>query len=69
MPRPALNKIGLGGYRIKPTTLDRLREVSIKAGYVHGNGAAIGELLDAIAEINPIILVELTKKSSQNVDG
>jgi hypothetical protein len=65
--RPALNKIGLGGYRVKPETLEKLKLLSIKAGYTHGNGAAIGKLLDAIAEINPVILVELTK-NSQTID-
>ncbi|WP_310485780.1 hypothetical protein [Chamaesiphon sp. VAR_48_metabat_403] len=67
MSRPALNKIGLGGYRVKPETLEKLKSISIEAGYIHGNGAAIGQFLDAIAQINPIVLIELTK-SSQTID-
>jgi hypothetical protein len=61
MSRPALNKVGLGGYRVKPETLEKLKSISIKAGYKHGNGAAIGQFLDAIAQINPLLLAELTK--------
>ncbi|WP_146138576.1 hypothetical protein [Chamaesiphon polymorphus] len=62
MSRPALNKVILGGYKVKPETIDRLRAAAIQAGYTHGKGAAIGEFLDAIAQINPSLLAELTKK-------
>jgi hypothetical protein len=64
MSRPALNKTKISGYRVKPATLERLRELAIKTGYTYGDGAALGELLDAIAEINPIILAELIKLKS-----
>jgi hypothetical protein len=64
MGRPALNKTKLSGYRVKPETLDRLRSLANQTGYIHGNGAAIGELLDAIAQINPIVLAEFIKKTS-----
>jgi hypothetical protein len=63
MSRPALHKIAFGGYKVKPETVNKLRESAVISGYVHGKGAAIGEFLDAIAEINPILLAELTKKS------
>jgi predicted DNA-binding protein len=64
MGRPALNKTKISGYRVKPETLERLRELATKTGYTYGDGAALGELLDAIAEINPIILAELIKLKS-----
>jgi hypothetical protein len=64
MSRPALNKVVLSGYRVKPETVDRLRNSAIKAGYTHGKGAAIGEFLDAIAQINPLLLAELTKQKN-----
>ncbi|WP_295621492.1 hypothetical protein [Chamaesiphon sp. GL140_3_metabinner_50] len=62
MSRPTLNKVILGGYKVKPETIDKLRKSAIEAGYTHGKGAAIGEFLDAIAQINPLLLVELTKQ-------
>jgi hypothetical protein len=63
MSRPALNKIAFGGYKVEADTIDKLRKSALIAGYTHGKGAAIGEFLDAIAQINPILLAELTKKS------
>jgi hypothetical protein len=65
MSRPALNKIAFGGYKVEPATVSKLRESAVLAGYTHGKGAAIGEFLDAIAQINPILLAELTKKSQK----
>jgi hypothetical protein len=59
MGRPALNKAKISGYRVKHETLTRLREIAISKGYTYGDGVAFGELLDAIAEINPVILAEL----------
>lgn len=67
MPRPALSKVPLGGYKVNPETLDRLRQSAILAGYTYGKGAAIGEFLDAIARINPLVLAEFTKRSSLNI--
>ncbi|WP_295620151.1 hypothetical protein [Chamaesiphon sp. GL140_3_metabinner_50] len=42
--------------------MDKLRSSAIQAGYTHGKGAAIGEFLDAIAQINPLLLAELIKQ-------
>jgi hypothetical protein len=55
-------KVILGGYKVKSETIERLRSSATQAGYTHGKDAASGEFLDAIAQINPLLLAELTKQ-------
>jgi hypothetical protein len=48
MGRTALGKVAIGG-RVNPATVAFLNELAISKGMVYGQGGAIGQLLDAIA--------------------
>ena len=42
--------------RITPGTDKRLQELAVKLGYVYGKGGAIGEMLDAIASEDLVLV-------------
>jgi hypothetical protein len=46
--------------RVAPYTGDKLKEIAYVLGYVHGGEGSTGQLLDAIAEGNLILIA--TKK-------
>jgi len=62
MGRNKLNKAN-AHYRVKLETMDLLNKMAIALGYKHGSGGAVGEMLDAIADGN-IILVQKSQKTS-----
>ena len=65
MGRKQLNRVPVPNYRVKPETLESLKETAIDLGYIYGNGAAMGEFLDAIAELDRDLLKLVFKKSSK----
>jgi hypothetical protein len=64
MGRSKLNRVPFPSYRVKPETLDSLKETAIKFGYTYGEGAAMGEFLDAISSLDRDLLKLIFKKSS-----
>jgi hypothetical protein len=65
MGRHKLNRVYLPNYRVKPETVESLKEVAIELGYTYGNGAAMGEFLDQIASLDRDLLKLVFKKSSK----
>jgi hypothetical protein len=64
MGRHKLNRVPFPGCKVKPETLDSLRETAIELGYVYGDGAAMGEFLDRIATLDRDLLKLVFNKSN-----
>ncbi len=57
--------------RVANDTPDKLHEIAASMGYIHGDGAAIGTFLDAIADKRLVVIPEevwkkLFSKSPKN---
>ena len=50
-------------YKIKPQTLESLKQTAIESGFVYGNGAAMGEFLDRLAEVDRELLKVIINKA------
>jgi hypothetical protein len=46
--------------RVAPTTAPKLKEIALKLGYVYNNDGSTGQLLDAIAEGQLILIKTAT---------
>jgi hypothetical protein len=64
MGRSKLNRVPFPSYRVKPETLNSLKETAIEFGYTYGDGAAMGEFLDEIAALDRDLLKLIFKKHS-----
>jgi hypothetical protein len=64
MGRQKLNRVPFPGCKVNPETLDLLRATAVELGYIHGNGAAMGEFLDRVAKIDVDLLKLVFSKSS-----
>lgn len=62
MGRVKLNRIAFPGCKVNPETLIALRLIAIESGFKYGKGAALGELLDRIAQIDRDLLKAVIKK-------
>jgi hypothetical protein len=62
MGRTAKNRVSMPGFKVKPETIEALREIAIETGFTYGEGAAMGELLDRLAEIDRELLRLIIKK-------
>lgn len=63
MGRTALNKVSMSGYKVKPETIESLKKIAIESGFTYGDGAAMGELLDRLAEVDHELLKVILKRS------
>lgn len=55
MPRKKLNKVS-SHFRVDERTPDELSRIAVTLGYIYGSGGAVGEMLDAIASGNLIVI-------------
>ena len=55
MPRKKLNRTTVLA-RVAPTTPDKIKEIASKLGYIYAGEGSTGQLLDAIASGNLILL-------------
>ena len=62
MGRVKLNRIAFPGCKVNPETLASLRLTAIESGFTYGNGAALGEFLDRIAQIDRDLLKAVIKQ-------
>jgi hypothetical protein len=63
MGRHKKNQVCFPSYKVKPETIESLKQTAIEAGFKYGNGAAMGELLDRLAEVDRELLKVILKKS------
>ncbi len=56
-------RISIPGFKVKPETVDALREIAIDTGFTYADGASVGELLDRLAEIDRELLKIVIKKA------
>jgi hypothetical protein len=63
MGRVKKGQIGFPTYKVKPETVESLKQTAIECGYTYGGGAAMGELLDRLAEIDRELLKVIIKKT------
>jgi hypothetical protein len=64
MGRHKLNRVPFPGCKVKPETLDSIRQAAIDLGYTYGDGAALGEFLDRIATVDRDLLKLVFSKSN-----
>jgi hypothetical protein len=62
MGRTAKGKISFPGFKVKPETIESLKQTAIESGFTYGDGAAMGELLDRLAEIDRELLKVIIKR-------
>ncbi len=55
MPRKKLNKVS-AHFRIDEETPSELSRIAVTLGYIYGSGGAVGEMLDAIASGELLII-------------
>ncbi len=53
----------MSGYKVKPETIESLKKIAIESGFTYGDGAAMGELLDRLAEVDHELLKVILKRS------
>ncbi len=63
MGRPKKDPTVMHSFRIKPDTAESLKQVAIECGFQHGDGAAMGEFLDRLAEVDRQLLKLVIKKT------
>ncbi len=63
MGRLKKDNIVMPTYKIKPGTLESLKQTAIESGFRYGDGAAMGEFLDRLAEVDRELLKIILKKN------
>jgi hypothetical protein len=63
MGRIKKNQVCFPSYKVKPETIESFKQTAIEAGYIYGDGAAMGEFLDRLAALDRDLLKVLVKKS------
>jgi hypothetical protein len=63
MGRTKKNQVCFPSYKVKPETIESLRQTAIESGYKYGDGAAMGEFLDRLATLDRDLLKILIKKT------
>jgi hypothetical protein len=63
MGRTKKNQVCFPSYKVKPETIESFKQTALEAGYVYGNGAAMGEFLDKLATLDRDLLKILIKKT------
>jgi hypothetical protein len=63
MGRAKKNQVCFPSYKVKPETIDSLKQTALESGYIYGNGAAMGEFLDKLATLDRDLLKILIKKT------
>jgi hypothetical protein len=63
MGRPKKNQVCFPSYKVKPETIESLRQTAIESGFRYGDGAAMGELLDRLAQVDRELLKAIIKKT------
>jgi hypothetical protein len=62
MGRIKKNQVCFPSYKVKPETIESLKQTAIESGYKYGDGAAMGEFLDKLAALDRDLLKILVKK-------
>ena len=52
MGRAKKNQVCFPSYKVKPETIESLKQTAIESGYKYGDGAAMGEFLDKLAALD-----------------
>jgi hypothetical protein len=63
MGRIKKNQVCFPSYKVKPETIESLKQTAIEAGYIYGDGAAMGEFLDRLATLDRDLLKAIVKKA------
>jgi hypothetical protein len=65
MGRRRLERIQFPTYRVQPKTLKSLKSTAVELGFTYGDGAAMGEFLDRLAELDRDLLKLVFDKSPE----
>jgi hypothetical protein len=63
MGRTKTDRVAFPTYRVEPDTIESLKQTAIECGLVHGDGAAVGALLDRLAKIDRDLLKIILQKT------
>jgi len=63
MGRPKKNQIEFPNYKVKPQTVEALRQTALHCGFKYGNTAAMGAFLDRLAEVDPLLIQAIVKST------
>ena len=63
MGRIKKNRVCFPSFKVKPETIASLKEAAIYSGFTYADGAAMGEFLDRLAEIDRELLKAIVKKT------
>jgi hypothetical protein len=62
MGRAKKNQVCFPSYKVKPETIESLKQTALESGYIYGNSAAMGEFLDRLATVDPDLLKAIIKR-------
>jgi hypothetical protein len=63
MGRTKKNQVCFPSYKVKPETIESLKQTALESGYKYGDTAAMGEFLDKLAALDRDLLKILIKKT------
>ncbi len=62
MGRTKKNQVCFPSYKVKPETIESLKQTAMESGYVYGDSAAMGEFLDKLAALDRDLLKAIIKR-------
>lgn len=63
MGRTKKNQVCFPSYKVKPETIESLKQTAMESGYTYGNSAAMGEFLDKLAALDRDLLKAIIRKT------
>ena len=63
MGRTKKNQVCFPSYKVRPETIESLKQTAMESGYTYGNSAAMGEFLDKLAALDRDLLKAIVKKT------
>lgn len=66
MGRAKKNQVCFPSYKVKPETIESLKQTAIESGFRYGDGAAMGEFLDRLATVDPDLLKAIVKRRTSD---
>ena len=63
MGRTKKNQVCFPSYKVRPETIESLKQIAMESGYTYGNSAAMGEFLDKLAALDRDLLKAIVRKT------
>ena len=66
MGRTKKNQVCFPSYKVRPETIESLKQTAMESGYTYGNSAAMGEFLDKLAALDRDLLKAIVKRRTSD---